>query len=740
MSYQVLARKWRPKNFHELIGQDHVQRALVHALDQQRLHHAYLFTGTRGVGKTSIARIFAKCLNCEQGVSSQPCGQCSACVAVTENRFVDLIEIDAASNTGVDSIRELTDNAQYMPTQGRFKIYLIDEVHMLSTAAFNALLKTLEEPPEHVKFLLATTDPQKVPVTVLSRCLQFSLKNMSAENIAGHLKAIFEQEMIPFDVEALWLLAEAGKGSMRDALSLADQAIGFTGDQINAADVSAMLGLTDRKALLSLLNAIAHGDAPRVLEVVGFLSETVADFAAVLDNLIALLHRIAIEQALPNGAGRTEDTSLQNNEAFIELAQLISSSDCQLFYQLALQGQRDLPYANDTRSGFEMTLLRMLAFRPQGLFDLPEEALSGSLKNQAGRIAHSEVTSRSESLLEQPPQESSPSNTLVPSHGNSESPRPATNTDPELAISPVSDSQSTLEDSLNTKDRSELDNSPERNNRHEHADSAGQDEACNSVRAASDSRSKDRAVSGSLQHRETNTASSGDSSANQQLPPIDKPPWLEEAKSGADFTNTVSKRTSDVQDIASHSDASVELPSQRTPSHTQALQDKKVVPLSSVASQATSQDSNVSREDSAEPALPPLTPAYWPQILTSLKLKGVINSTLMNAVIANIEREESQQHIVLLVDQSKSSLMTKRDAETLAKSLSALYGKPIRASIKAGELGAKQLTPAKLKQMATEQALSDAENQFRSDPVVQELERELGAMLHSKNIVLTGRG
>ena len=360
MSYQVLARKWRPRLFREMVGQTHVLQALINALDHNRLHHAYLFTGTRGVGKTTIARILAKCLNCEAGVSSEPCGVCSACKEIDEGRFVDLIEVDAASRTKVEDTRELLDNVQYAPSRGRFKVYLIDEVHMLSSHSFNALLKTLEEPPAHVKFLLATTDPQKLPVTILSRCLQFSLKNMLPEKVVEHLRHVLGQEQIPFDEESLWLLGRAADGSMRDGLSLTDQAIAFGNGQLKAPEVRSMLGTIDHGQVFDLLNGLANGDARGLLAAVAELAEQGADFAGVLAELISTLQRVAIAQVLPEAA----DNSLGDQQRVLELAGRISAEDVQLFYQLALHGRRDLPLAPDPRGGFEMALLRMLAFRP----------------------------------------------------------------------------------------------------------------------------------------------------------------------------------------------------------------------------------------------------------------------------------------------------------------------------------------------------------------------------------------
>ncbi|SDL43959.1 DNA polymerase III, gamma subunit /DNA polymerase III, tau subunit [Franzmannia pantelleriensis] len=369
MSYQVLARKWRPRTFHELVGQDHVRRALVNALDQGRLHHAYLFTGTRGVGKTTLARILAKCLNCTAGgyddtaVTSTPCGQCDSCRAIDEGRFVDLIEVDAASRTKVEDTRELLDNVQYAPTQGRFKVYLIDEVHMLSTHSFNALLKTLEEPPPHVKFLLATTDPQKLPVTVLSRCLQFTLKNMPPERIVEHLGKVLGAEGVEFDESALWLLGRAADGSMRDAMSLTDQAIAFGQGVVRQVDVAAMLGTLDHGHLLALVEALAEVDAARVLSEVAALAEQGPDFAGVLDDLMGTLHRLAVAQMVPDAL----DNGHGDRETLLALATRFTPEDIQLYYQIGLQGRGDMDHAPDTRTALEMTLLRMLAFRPQGV-------------------------------------------------------------------------------------------------------------------------------------------------------------------------------------------------------------------------------------------------------------------------------------------------------------------------------------------------------------------------------------
>ena len=364
MNYQVLARKWRPRFFKEMVGQSHVLQALINALDQNRLHHAYLFTGTRGVGKTTIARILAKCLNCEQGVSSEPCGECSACQQVDAGNFIDLIEVDAASRTRVEDTRELLDNVQYAPSCGRYKVYLIDEVHMLSSHSFNALLKTLEEPPPHVKFLLATTDPQKLPVTVLSRCLQFNLMAIPPERIAGHLKEVLVKENVSFDEAALWELAKAADGSMRDALSLTDQGIAYGNGHLLAEEIRTMLGTVDRSGVLKLLRCLADENAEAMLECVAELAEKGPDYNDILAELIDMLHHIAVSQAIPDFVLSEFSGSAEEN-AIKALAAQLSAEDVQLCYQIALMGRRDMSLVSSQRNGLEMILLRMLLFRPR---------------------------------------------------------------------------------------------------------------------------------------------------------------------------------------------------------------------------------------------------------------------------------------------------------------------------------------------------------------------------------------
>lgn len=366
MSYQVLARKWRPRNFSTLVGQEHVVRALNHALSEQRLHHAYLFTGTRGVGKTTIARILAKSLNCESGITATPCGTCSSCVEIDGGRFVDLLEVDAATNTKVDEMRQLLENAVYAPTRGRFKVYVIDEVHMLSNSAFNAMLKTLEEPPEHVKFILATTDPQKIPVTVLSRCLQFNLKQMPAAAISGHLANILQAENVSFDAGALALISRSAAGSMRDALSLLDQAIAHGAGKVEEEQVRSMLGTVDRDYLFSILDALAAGDASAMLAVAADLGMRSLSFSAALQELATLFTTLQIAQCVPSAI----DEDDPGRDRLLALAAAFSPEFVQLAYQIAVVGRSELPAAPDEYSGFVMTLLRLHTFRPSTVADV----------------------------------------------------------------------------------------------------------------------------------------------------------------------------------------------------------------------------------------------------------------------------------------------------------------------------------------------------------------------------------
>ena len=396
MSYQVLARKWRPGTFAEMVGQQHVLQALVNALESGRLHHAYLFTGTRGVGKTTVARILAKCLNCDSGITATPCGECGACAEITEGRSVDLIEVDAASKTKVEDTRELLENVQYTPTRSRYKIYLIDEVHMLSNHSFNALLKTLEEPPPHAMFLLATTDPQKLPATVLSRCLQFNLKNMQPEQIVSHLEHILAAEGIHSEPDALALIARAAEGSMRDALSLTDQAIAYGEGRLQGAEVAEMLGTVDRGRVLDLVSAILNDDPPAVLQLVAKIAEHAPDYVSTLDELSSILHQMTVAQMVPDAV----DKSWPDQARIAELAARATVDDTQLFWQMAVSGRRDVHLASSARAGLEMILLRMIAFRPAAV--IHAEATTGAPPAKKPEPPAAPVESRADNLSQVP--------------------------------------------------------------------------------------------------------------------------------------------------------------------------------------------------------------------------------------------------------------------------------------------------------------------------------------------------
>ncbi|MDR1057242.1 MAG: DNA polymerase III subunit gamma/tau [Coxiellaceae bacterium] len=408
MSYQVLARKWRPKNFSEVIGQKHVTRALKNALTQKRLHHAYLFSGTRGVGKTTIARILAKCFNCETGVTATPCGRCDACTEIDTGRFIDLIEVDAASRTKVEDTRDLLDNVQYLPAKGLYKVYIIDEVHMLSGHSFNALLKTLEEPPNHIKFLLATTDPQKLPVTVLSRCLQFNLKSLTPELIQKQLQYVLNQEKISYEDEALLQLALGANGSVRDALSLLDQAIAFSQNKILTEDIKVMLGIIDTKKTVTLLEALATNNAKVILEIIAELAELAPDFINTIDLLLEILHQISLVQLIPN----INTSNWLHAKEILQLASKFTPEETQLYYQIGLVGKRDIQLAPSPKSGFEMIMLRMLAFRPATITSLlakatkeqdihPKQLTSPNLDNcDTDILSKLEITGPTQALLQ----------------------------------------------------------------------------------------------------------------------------------------------------------------------------------------------------------------------------------------------------------------------------------------------------------------------------------------------------
>lgn len=662
MSYQVLARKWRPKRFREMAGQEHVLQAVINGLDHDRLHHAYLFTGTRGVGKTTIARIFAKCLNCESGVSSEPCGTCSSCVEINENRFIDLIEVDAASRTKVEDTRELLENVQYAPTKGRYKVYLIDEVHMLSNNSFNALLKTLEEPPPHVKFLLATTDPQKLPATVLSRCLQFNLKNLSPERIVQHLKDVLEQELVQFEEPALWLLGRAANGSMRDALSLTDQAIAFGSGKVLEGDVSAMLGTIDGRHIVTILKALIANDAAALLAAVEHMAEHSPDYAGALESLLLMLHRITIAQMVPDAL----DNAQGDREQVMSLAQAVSSADVQLFYQLGLHARRDLPLAPDARSGFEMALLRMMAFKPQGV----EVATSKNIQQVVGDGGNPEVKKPSPALQAAPtvPVEPSVSNAAPSSHDvpaysaasileSIKNEDAATRQVPEAAeqiLEPVSE--------------------PEPAVVHEGL-----------------SRTATETVLNQMPAEDTYAAEPVATALHDELPALQTLAEPASARAAEMFATT---------------DAEPEVGGDK--------EDHSVAAHSGVVNAEVS----VSRIAVSE-----ITPQSWPACYTKLDLSGVAKSVISHCALERIESGD----FYFVLEQRNAGLFNDSYTTKLQESLARLTGVAVQLSIDIGETT--RQTPAQYLQAQAEARQAAAEARIMADPNIQMLLQRFDASI-----------
>ncbi|VUD69023.1 DNA polymerase III subunit tau [Thalassocella blandensis] len=701
MSYQVLARKWRPRIFREMVGQEHVLKALINALDHKRLHHAYLFTGTRGVGKTTIARILAKCLNCETGVSSEPCGKCSACIEISEGRFVDLIEVDAASRTKVEDTRELLDNVQYAPTRGRYKIYLIDEVHMLSNHSFNALLKTLEEPPEHVKFLLATTDPQKLPVTILSRCLQFNLKNMSPERIVGHLQFILEKEVIPFEEPALWQLARSADGSMRDALSLTDQAISFGGGKVVETDVAAMLGTIDHVLIQNIMQALISGNGQAILQGIAKFAEHAPDFNAALADLLTLLHRIAIAQALPEAL----DNSYGDRKQILEFATQLAPEDVQLFYQTALIGRRDLPLASDPRSGFEMTLLRMLAFKPQGVVNVPTKKLtaaeqSASANSSAGpaeghaseKKPQASLTSAAEAVDASPPREA-----------HASEPYPAAERD-------KSDSGDT--------------------------DVPWADEPWSENPAAPP---PEQPVE---ENRETNPAvhSQANGQVKSQAEKAFEPPRI-----------NIDALASDQPSERATNDIKAELKQQvkaivgkegltAAPRHqpaTPAGQNVSEASAAAVTSAQTSgehasgaQKSRTQYDIAQRISLDALNSEKWIPVYAQLEIRGIMQSTVSNCVLIGVEGNQLQ----FLLDEDKASLFDPSHTQRLSDLLSDYFGQSIKADIQLSAIPEHMETPARYDERIKAERRVQAIETLKNNEVIQALEREFDGQLIEESV------
>jgi len=762
MSYQVLARKWRPRIFREMVGQEHVLQALINALDHNRLHHAYLFTGTRGVGKTTIARILAKCLNCEIGVSSEPCDQCSACVEINEGRFVDLIEVDAASRTKVEDTRELLENVQYAPSRGRYKVYLIDEVHMLSNSSFNALLKTLEEPPPHVKFLLATTDPQKLPVTILSRCLQFNLKNMNPERIVGHLNYVLEKEMIPFEEDALWQLGRSADGSMRDALSLTDQAIAFGGGKVSDADVRTMLGTIDQSLVYDVLQALHSGQGATLMGAVAKLAEHSPDYSGVLAELLAVLHRIAIAQALPEAIDNTQG----DRQRIYELAQLFRSEDIQLFYQTALIGRRDLPLVPDPRSGFEMILLRMLAFKPQGVADLPKEPLVASESSSSG-----DNTSMAAAVV------------TNPEGGSDTAKKPALESDPLVDAEPSSSAPLAAPSPVPSRHTQEAtgvlahaptDLAPAVN---EHAanqtstvlhESSAADKPADTTATGATShegeheghreshRKKDSPVTGNIPTGSLDTtAPAPQAIVNEEYKQTANTRALVAAYDAmpAEATPTEAIPADTVIPIRSAASVSNEMaaadipvPSEASTPIPHSAPDNTVAAANSVASIVaeplssidTALPSTTTQRASATPvsssatapvALETLVPEQWLDVYFGLKVGGLLQSTVSNCVLAQCEAH----HLLFVLDEQYGTLYDEAHQQRLAQLLSEYFAQPVTVTIELGQISGE--TPAACVTRRKKERQQQAEEAINHDPLVKQLQDNFGAIIVKDTIV-----
>lgn len=694
MSYQVLARKWRPKLFREMVGQEHVLKALINALDHDRLHHAYLFTGTRGVGKTTIARILAKCLNCDIGVSSEPCNQCASCCEINEGRFVDLIEVDAASRTKVEDTRELLENVQYAPTRGRYKVYLIDEVHMLSNSSFNALLKTLEEPPPHVKFLLATTDPQKLPVTVLSRCLQFSLKNMSAERIVGHLQFILEKEMVPFEEAGLWLLGRSADGSMRDALSLTDQSISFGNGKITELDVRTMLGSIDQTLVYDVLNGLMTEDGAAILASVSNLAEHSPDYNEVMAELIAVLHRIAIAQVVPEAV----DNSLGDRKQIYDFAQKISAEDIQLYYQTALLGRRDLPLSPDARSGLEMTLLRMLAFKPQGVADLPKKQLLqkerpqqviAPLQEQQPAIDHSELSVNAEKQEgRQVKVESTPLATKIQQEAIDSAKKPK----PESALlGEKSPSVNSIDSNINAFD--------------EYANSQIEPR----VPQAAIDKVSSIAVD---QSTESGAVATSERGGNPQ--PVGQERLAEATEVQAE--EILPEQTAGILQSAS---SLMDALTQEAPVHSAAQQiiDEQKHAKTELKKQVLSPSSK------AVESFAQFSPDNWFAVYQQLDTGGLLQSTVANCIYVG----QQENTLVFVLDEQQNTLYDSAHQQRLADLLSEYFGQTLEVSITSGQ--PKHETPAQIVVRLQKERQAQAEEAIATDPVVKRLQDNLGAII-----------
>ncbi|MGS2718833.1 DNA polymerase III subunit gamma/tau [Eionea flava] len=696
MSYQVLARKWRPRTFREMVGQEHVLQALINALDHDRLHHAYLFTGTRGVGKTTIARILAKCLNCEVGVSSVPCNECSSCVEINEGRFVDLIEVDAASRTKVEDTRELLENVQYAPTRGRYKVYLIDEVHMLSNSSFNALLKTLEEPPPHVKFLLATTDPQKLPVTILSRCLQFNLKNMNPERIVSHLQFVLEKEMVPFEDAGLWQLARSADGSMRDALSLTDQSIAFGDGKITDNDVRVMLGTIDQSLVYDVLNGLIAEDIQQILTAVANLSEHAPDYSAALAELIATLHRIAIAQALPEAV----DNSQGDRQQIYDFAQAISAENVQLYYQTALLGRRDLPLVPDPRSGFEMVLLRMLAFKPQGVNHLPKAGLAAQAADGAPSVKNVSDQQK-EAVVE---------TAVENSHAN----------EPQAVVNHSVDDNGTENSHANT----DIVDSQSPN----HVQAPQIPEASHENPISSEPLSPSIQTQTAVATPEDEYFSSVAETAQEQAPMTGGEPPVKKSEAA---TAVAESLAATIEPSAESEEQSVD--SKRPSTESEATAEDSEEP--STDNDEPSAESHASSSIEKAPAArapkiswSALNAETWFIVYNGIDTGGLLQSTVANCALT----EWGSPHLTFILDHQQSTLYDTKHQQYLADLLSDYFGQPIDVTITLGDVPYE--TPSQIVIRQRQERQAQAEAAIASDPVVQQLQETMGGHIVPESI------
>ncbi|EGG94663.1 DNA polymerase III subunits gamma and tau [gamma proteobacterium IMCC1989] len=724
MSYQVLARKWRPRTFREMVGQEHVLQALINALDHDRLHHAYLFTGTRGVGKTTIARILAKCLNCEVGVSSVPCNECSSCIEINEGRFVDLIEVDAASRTKVEDTRELLENVQYAPTRGRYKVYLIDEVHMLSNSSFNALLKTLEEPPPHVKFLLATTDPQKLPVTILSRCLQFNLKNMNPEKIVSHLQFVLEKEMVPFEDAGLWQLARSADGSMRDALSLTDQSIAFGDGKITDVDVRTMLGTIDQSLVYDVLKGLIAEDIKQLLSAVANLSEHSPDYSAALAELIATLHRIAIAQALPEAV----DNSQGDRQQIYEFAQAITAEDIQLYYQTALLGRRDLPLVPDPRSGFEMVLLRMLAFKPQGVNHLPKATLSANAAISDTAIAtpveadKAPVEIAPEAIVETVVENIAEATSEAVSETVSEAPtvaavaenqvsdpvsQPMVESSQEVLSEPESETTVSVP-TANTEDN----HSASQTEHHDSAIPSEYEAFANMPNTEEDPSVKksDAATEVAVDTEENAGAIKDEPYLSPALAAFDAPVIEDSISDNTEENHSERNRTEKIHTEKERVDESIE-------TATESVVEAAVETSEETVEQTAANDSAATVKKRI-PKIPfnELNASTWFTVYNGIDTGGLLQSTVANCALINWE----SLHLQFILDHQQSTLYDTKHQQYLADLLTEYFGHPIEATITLGDVPYE--TPSQIVIRQRQERQIQAEEAIANDPVVQQLQ------------------